>query len=309
MRIQAARDRARRRLARAEHDRAFADGRRLRALALANVRRNRAHRLRQQATIAQRRANAAEDRMVAERESALEHVQAEREAYRAELLAWLGNRAGAFAIAAWLLLMAFLAAAWRPIVAWLALRRADGLERVRYTRAVAGSAASLAAGAAVALALFATLKGVLAPLVVPVVAVMVLLLGLAAWHASEVSVGSGRSSSGPGRRRAVPGMATGLTLIVGLGIGLLGFMQAKPAEPRIAPSTAGLARLAEGDPTANPTKRVARLQRWAARADDESRRAAALATAAEGMLRDSERDVSAADRRVAEAKRTVERWQ
>ena len=299
-------DRARRRLARAEGDRAVADDRLLRALPLAKLRRERANRLRQRAASAEKRAHVAEDRMVAERESSLEQVQAQRATYRAELLAWLGNRAGAFALATWLLLMAVLAAAWRPMVAWLALRRAGGLEAQSYAKSVAVAAASLAAGAAAVLALFATLSGVLAPLAVPVIAGMVLLLGVAAWHASAVT--SGRVSPALARRRAVPGMVTGLTLVAGLGLGLLGFLQVKPPEPRIAPSTAALARLAQGDPTAKPTRHVARLLETAGRADRESRRAEALTSAAEAMLRDSEDDVRAADDRIAEAKRAVDRW-
>ena len=308
MRAQPELDRARGRVARAESDRGLAEDRRLHALPLARLRSERANRLRQRAANAEKRAHAAEDRMVAERESSLEQVQTERAAYRAELLAWLGNRAGAFALAAWLLLMAVLAAAWRPMVAWLALRRAGGLEAQSYAKAVAVAAACLAAGAAAALALFATLRGVLAPLAVPVIAGMVFLLGLAAWHASAASVGSGRFSPGLARRRAVPGTVTGLTLVAGLGLGLLGFLQVKPAEPRIAPSTAALARLAQGDPTAKPTKHVAGLLETARRADRDSRRAEALASAAEAMLRDSEDDVRAADDRIAEARRALDRW-
>ena len=307
-RVQPEVDQARRRLTRAASDRAIADDRRLHALPLARLRRERANRLRQRAANAEKRANAAEDRMVAARESSLEHVRAQRAAYRAELLAWLGNRAGAFALATWLLLMAVLAAAWRPMVAWLALRRAGGLEAQSYAKAVAVAAASLALGAAAALALFATLRGVLAPLAVPVIAGMVLLLGVAAWHASAARIGSGRFSPGLAGRRAVPGMVTGLTLVAGLGIGLLGFLPVKPAEPRIAPSTAALARLAQGDPTAKPTKHVARLLETAGRADRDTRRAEALASAAEAMLRDSEDDVRAADDRIAEAKRGLDRW-
>jgi hypothetical protein len=247
--------------------------------------------------------------MIGERESALEHMQAERAAYRGELLAWLGNRAGAFALGTWLLLMAVLAAAWRPMVAWLALRRAGGLEAAGYTKAVAVAAASLAGGAAAVLALFASLKGMLAPLAVPVIAVIVPVLGLAAWHASAVRVGSGRFSPGLAGRRPVPGMATGLILLAGLGVGLIGFLQGKPAEPRIAPRTAALARLAEGDPTAKPTRRVARLLKRAERADGRSRRAEARARAAEAVLRDANDDLTAVDKRIADAKRAVDRWQ
>ncbi len=102
-------------------------------------------------------------------------------------------------------------------------------------------------------------------------------------------------------------MATVLILVAGLGVGLIGFVQVKPAEPRIAPRTTALARLAEGDPTAKPTKRVDRLLKRAERADRESRRAEARAMAAEAVLRDADDDLNAVDKRIAEAKRAVDR--
>ncbi len=247
--------------------------------------------------------------MVDERKDALERVQAQRAAYRAQLLDWFGNRAGAFALAAWLLLMAVMAAAWRPLLAWLALQRARGLDAASYAKAVVVGAASLAGGAAAAVALFATFNGVLAPVAVPVIAAMAMLLGLTAWHSTAATVRSGALRFRPTGRLLLPGMATGLTFLAGLGIGITGLLQEKPAEPRVSPRTAALARLAEDDPTASPTKRVARLRRRADRAAARSRRAEARVAAAEAMLRDSEDDVTAATDRVSKATVAVDRWQ
>ena len=276
---------------------------------MTSLRRNQANRLRRRAANAQDRANAAEKQMVDEREDALEQVQARRAAYNTELLTWFGNRASAFALAVWLLLMASLAAGWRPLLLWLALRRAGGLDGATYAKAVAVAAATVAGGAGAASAFSPTLNGALAPVAVPVIAAMVMLLGLTAWRSTAVKAGSAGVSPALADRRLVPGMAVVLTLVTGLGIGLIGLVQGEPPKPRVAPKTAALARLAEPDPTAHPTSRVAGLRGKADRADSRARRAAARAGTAEGMLRSAEEAVSAVDERVSEASRAVDRWQ
>ena len=247
--------------------------------------------------------------MVDERENALEQVQARRAAYSTELLNWLGTRVSAFALAVWLLLMASLAAGWQPMLAWLAHRRAGGLNGATYAKVVAVAAATVAGGAVAASASTPTLNGVLAPVAVPVIAAMVMLLGLAAWRSTAVKVRSAGVPVALADRRLVPGTAVVLTLVTGLGIGLIGLAEGEPAEPRVAPRTAALARLAEPDPTAQPTKRVASLRRKADRADSRARRADARAARAEGMLRHSEEEVSAVGDWTAEASRAVDRWQ
>ncbi len=308
MRAQAQLRHARQRLARAESDRAIAASRRLRTLSLANLRRNQANHLRQRAAKAQKHADAAEKQMVDERRNALEQVQAQRAAYHTDLLNWLGHRAGAFAVAVSVLLIAFLAAGWRPMLAWLALRRARGLDGATYAKALAVAAATVALGAAAALGSSSALNGVRIPVAVPLIAAMVIVLGLTAWRSTAVRGGSAGLSPALADRLA-PGMAVGLTLVIGLGIGLIGLLEGEPPEPRVAPKTAALARLAEPDPTAKPTKRVARLRRKADRADSRSRRAEARAATAERMLPSSDEDVSAAEERVSEAKRAVHQWQ
>lgn len=283
-RAQARLDVARRRLARAERLRAIAASRRLRELQLANARRARANRLRERAERAQRRADAAERQMVAERREAHRQVQARRAAHTTELLDWLGGRVSAFALSVWLLLMAFLAAGWRPVVGWLALRRARGLDRGTYAKALALAAATMAGGAAAISALSPTLDGALSPVAVPVIAAGVTSIGVIAWRSSTVSAGSTGVPVALAGRRAVPGMAVVLTLVLGLGIGLMGLLSEEPAEQRVAPKTAALARLAQPDPTANPTKRVARLRMRAERADRHARRAEASISTAESAL-------------------------
>ncbi len=309
MRAQAQLDHARRRLARAESDRAIAASRRLRVLSLANLHRTRANQLRQRAAKARKHADAAEKQMVDERKNALEQVQARRAAYHTDLLNWLGHRAGAFAVAVSVLLIAFLAAGWRPMLAWLAFRRAGGLDGATYAKALAVTAATVALGAAAALGSSSALSGVRTPVAVPVIAAMVIVLGLIAWRSTAVRAGSAGLSPALADRRLAPGMAVGVPLALGLGIGLLGLLEGEPAEPRVAPKTAALARLAEPDPTAQPTTRVARLRRKADRADSRSRRAEARAAVAERMLRSSEDEVSAAEERTSEAKRAVDRLQ
>ena len=308
-RAQAELDDVRRRLTRAQSDRAIAGSRRLRLLRLAGLRRNEANVLRRRAATAQKRVKTAEKQMVEARESALEEVRARRAAYSTELLNWLGSRASAFALAVWLLLMALLAAGWRPMLAWLAIRRAGGLDGAAYAKGVAVTAATVAGGAVAASAFSPALDPVLAPLAVPVIAAMVMLLGLTAWRSTAVRVGAEGVPVALADRRLVPGMAVVLTLVPGLGIGLIGLAEGEPAEPRVAAKTAALARLAEPDPTARPTKRVARLRREADGADSRARRADVRALRAEGVLRHSEEDISAADETLSAARRAVDQRQ
>lgn len=301
-------DDARRRLTHAESDRAVARGRRLRLLQMTDLRRKRASRLRRRAAAAQRRASAAEKQMVDERRNALEQVQAGRAAYNAELLDWFGSRVSALALAVWLLLMASLAACWRPLLAWLALRRARGLDRAVYARAVAVAAATVAGGAAAASAFSPALAGVLAPMAFPVIAAIVMLLGLTAWRSTEVKGDAAGVPAALTDRRLGPGVAVVLTLVTGVGTGLIALAEGEPVEPRVPPKTATLARLAEPDPTARPTERVTRLREAADRADSRARQADAGATTAEDMLRNSEENVGAVDQRASQARRTVEVW-
>jgi hypothetical protein len=242
--------------------------------------------------------------MVDRRREALEQVRAGRAAYNVELLNWFGNRASAFALAVWLLLMASLAAGWRPFLAWLALRRAGGLDGAGYAKAVVVAAVVVTGGAGAASAL----AGLLAPVAFPLIAAMVVLLGLTAWRSTELRSGSDGVPKSPLDRRGGPGMAVVLTLVTGVGIGLIGFAESEPAEPRVAPRTAALARLAEPDPSARPTGGVTRLREKADRAEGSARRAEARAATVADMLRGSEEDVRAADRRVSEARRAVNEW-
>jgi hypothetical protein len=246
--------------------------------------------------------------MVDQRRNALEQVHARRASYNAELLHWFGNRVSTLALAVWLLLMASLAAGWRPLLAWLALRRARGLDRAAYARAVAVAAATVAGGAAAASAFSPALAGVLAPMAFPVIAAIVMLLGLTAWRSAEVKGDAAGVPAALTGRRLGPGMAVVLTLVTGVGIGLIALAEGEPVEPRVPPKTAALARLAEPDPTARPTERVTRLREAADRADSRARQADAGATTAEDMLRNSELDVSGVGQRVSEARRTVEVW-
>ncbi len=246
--------------------------------------------------------------MVDERRNALQQVHARRASYNAELLNWFGNRARTLALAVWLLLMASLAAGWRPLLALLALRRARGLDRAVYARAVAVAAATVAGGAAVASALSPALAGVLAPMAFPVIAAIVMLLGLTAWRSTEVKGDAAGVPASLTDRRLGPGMAVVLTLVTGVGTGLIALAEGKPVEPRVPPKTAALARLAEPDPTARPTERVTRLREAVDRADSRARQADAIATTAKDMLRSSEEEVSAVDQRVSQARRTVEVW-
>ena len=223
--------------------------------------------------------------MVEERRDALEEVRARRAAYSTELLNWFGGRASAFAVAVWLLLMSFLAAGWRPMVGWLALRRARGLDAATYGKALVVVVATVAGGAAAVSALSPPLNDALSPLAVPVIAAGVGLLGLIAWRSSAVKAGSA-VPVGLANRRLVPGMAVVLTLVLGLGIGLMALLEGEPAEQPVAPKTAALARLAEPDPTARPTRRVARLRREAERAEGRARRAEARTATALTMLGD-----------------------
>jgi hypothetical protein len=278
-RAEARLDAARHRLARAERDRTIATSRQSRLLQLEGLRRTRANRLGERAARAQKRADAAEAQMVKERRDALEEVRVQRAAHSTELLNWLNGRVNAFVLALWLLLMAFLAAAWRPLVGWLALRRAGGLEGATYAKALAVAAAAVAGGAAAA-AYFTGLGGAFSPLAVPLIAAGVISIGLITWRASSVEAGSARAEVAVPDRRVVPGIAVVLALVMGLGIGLIGVLNVEPAERRVAAGTAALARLAEPDPTARPTPRVARLRREAERAAGLARRAQArIATA------------------------------
>ena len=226
--------------------------------------------------------------MVDQRRRALEEVQAGRAAYSTELLNWFGSRASALSLAVWLLLMAFFAAGWAPMLGWLAFRRARGLDGATYAKALAVVAAGLAGGAAAVLALSPTLNGALSVAAVPVMAAAVVSIGLIAWRSATVKVGTGGGPAALAGRRLVPGIAVLLMLVTGLGIGLIGLMAGEPVEEPVAPRTAALARLAQPDPTARPTTRVARLRRAAERADRRARRAEAPIATAESMLGSSE---------------------
>jgi hypothetical protein len=108
-----------------------------------------------------------------------------------------------------------------------------------------------------------------------VIAAGVVLTGVLAWSASTTKVGSAGVPVALAGRGLLPGMAVVLALVLGLGIGLIAILVGEPAERRVAPKTAALARLAEPDPTAHPTRRVARLRAEAKRADSHARRAEA----------------------------------
>jgi len=213
--------------------------------------------------------------MVGERRAALGDVRVRRATHSTELLDWLGRRISALGVAVSLLLMACLAAGWRPMVGWLALRRASGLNGVTYAKAIAVVAATAGGGAAVLSGLSTTSNGPLSPVSIPAIVAGVVLVGLIIWCASTLRVGSAGVPAGPAVRRLVPGMAVVLTLVMGLGIGLIGILEEQPAEQPVAPKTTALARLAEPDPTAHPTKHVVRLRREAERADARARRAEA----------------------------------
>jgi hypothetical protein len=280
-RAQAKLDAAREGLARAERGRAMTANRQLRFLESANLRRARAKRLRERAARAQKQADAAERQMVRERRSALQEVQAQRAAHSTELLNWLGSRATMFTVSLWLLLMAFFAAGWQPMLGWLAFRRAIGLDRATYAKALAGLAVVLAGGAAAVSALSPALSGVLSPLAIPVIAAVVIAMGLIAWRSTTLRVGTTGVPMALTDRRVVPGVAVVLTLVAGLGIGLIGVLAGEPDKEPVPRRTAVLARLAQPDPTAHPTTRVARLHAKAERADRRARQAAApIATAA-----------------------------
>ena len=213
--------------------------------------------------------------MVDERRAALREVRAQRAAHSTEVLDWLGSRVSAFGLAVLLLLTAFLAAGWQPMVGWLALKRSGGLEAGTYAKAIAATAAAMAGGAAAVSTLSPVSQGALSPLAVPVIAAGVVFTGLLAWSASATKAGSAGVPVGLAGRRPLPGMAVVLALVVGLGIGLIAILVGEPAEERVAPKTAALARLAEPDPTARPTSHVARLRAEAKRADGLARRAEA----------------------------------
>ena len=271
-------DSARERLARAERKREVAAGDQARYLQLARRRRARAILLRGRAARAQEQADAAEKQMVDERRNALQEVQARRSAHTMDVLDWLGSRTSAFVVSVLLLVMAFLAACWRPMVGWLALRRAGGLEPATYASALGVTAALLAGGAAAVVPLT---DGALSPFAAPVIALGVLLTGLMAWRWSTVTGSPAAAPAVKASGRVVPGTAVVLTLAAGLAIGLLGLLPGEPAERPVTPKTAALARLAQPDPTAHPTKRVARLRRRAEHADRLARRAEAPIAAAE----------------------------
>ena len=287
-RAQAKLDASQQRLARAERNRAIAANRRLRFLKLASLRRARADRLRKRAASAQKRADAAEEQMVDERQGALEEVQARRAAHSTELLNWFGSRVSTFTLAMWLLLMASFAAAWRPMLGWLAFRQARGLDGVTYAKAVAVVAAALAGSAAAVSALSPTLNGALSAAAVPMIAAAIILIGLIMWRAATLKAGTSGVSAALADRHLAPGVAVVLTLVTGLGVGVIGLLAKEPAEQPVPPRTAALARLAQPDPTARPTTHVARLRREAERADRRARRAEAPIATAETMLGSSE---------------------
>jgi hypothetical protein len=178
-----------------------------------------------------------------------------------------------FTVSVWLLLMAFFAAGWQPMLGWLAFRRGRGLDGATYTKALAGVAVALAGGAAAVSALSPALNGALSPLAVPVLAAVVILMGLIAWRSTTIRADTTGVPMALADRRLVPGTAVVLTLVAGLGIGLIGLLAGEPDKEPVPRRTAALARLAQPDPTARPTMRVARLREQAERADLRARQA------------------------------------
>jgi hypothetical protein len=266
-------DIASQRLARAERERKIAESRRLRFLQLAKVRRTRVNRLRERAASAQKRADAAERQMVHQRRRALEEVQAQRAAYGTVLIDWLASRATMFTAAVGFLLMAFFAAGWRSMIAWVAFRRTRGLDGATYSKALAVVATAVSGGAVAVSALSPMLNGALSAVAVPLIAAAVVLIGAITWRSTTVKVGTAGVPVALEGRRLFPGMAVVLTLVIGVGIALIGVLDGKPAEQHVAPRTAALARLAEPDATTHPTARVARMRTEAYRADRRARRA------------------------------------